>query len=72
MPSGPFDVPKSPTRFPKSTEGTTSNAEDASRTELESYLPAFFVAGAFCLLAAILAITLNKPGITLRTATAAH
>ncbi len=43
-----------------------------SRTALDSYLPAFFVAGAFCLLAAILAITLSKPGITLRTATAAH
>jgi len=43
-----------------------------SRTALDSYLPAFFVAGAFCLLAAILAITLNKPGITLRTATAAR
>jgi MFS family permease len=43
-----------------------------SRTELESYLPAFFTAGAFCLLAAILAITLAKPGITLRTAKPAH
>ncbi|WFS00350.1 MFS transporter [Rhizobium tumorigenes] len=43
-----------------------------SRTELDSYLPAFFVAGAFCLLAAILAITLSKPGITLRRAAAAH
>ena len=43
-----------------------------SRTELDSYLPAFFVAGAFCLLAAILAITLSKPGIPLRRAAAAH
>jgi sugar phosphate permease len=43
-----------------------------SRTELESYLPAFFTAGAFCLLAAILAITLAKPGITMRTAKPAH
>jgi MFS family permease len=43
-----------------------------SRTELESYLPAFFVAGAFCLLAAILAITLRKPGITIRGAAVAH
>ncbi|MBO9099964.1 MULTISPECIES: MFS transporter [unclassified Rhizobium] len=43
-----------------------------SRTELDSYLPAFFVAGAFCLLAAILAITLSKPGITLRRTAAAH
>jgi MFS family permease len=43
-----------------------------SRTELESYLPAFFTAGAFCLLAAILAITLAKPGITLRTPKPAH
>jgi MFS family permease len=43
-----------------------------SRTELESYLPAFFIAGAFCLLAAILAITLAKPGITRRTEAAAH
>ncbi|MGO4440832.1 MFS transporter [Rhizobium sp. RAF56] len=32
-----------------------------SRTALDSYLPAFFVAGAFCLLAAILAVTLRKP-----------
>ncbi|MBZ5760952.1 MULTISPECIES: MFS transporter [Rhizobium] len=43
-----------------------------SRTELDSYLPAFFVAGAFCLLAAILAITLSKPGITLRRTATAH
>jgi MFS family permease len=43
-----------------------------SRTELESYLPAFFVAGAFCLLAAILAITLSKPGVTVPAGAAAH
>jgi predicted MFS family arabinose efflux permease len=43
-----------------------------SRTELESYLPAFFAAGAFCLLAAILAITLSKPGLTVKGAAAAH
>lgn len=43
-----------------------------SRTELESYLPAFFIAGAFCLLAAILAITLAKPGISRTREAAAH
>jgi MFS family permease len=43
-----------------------------SRTELESYLPAFFVAGAFCLIAAILAITLAKPGLTVKGAAVAH
>src|SRR5271154_1325356 len=32
-----------------------------SRTELASYLPAFFVAGALCLLAAALVLTIAKP-----------
>ncbi len=32
-----------------------------SRTELESYLPAFFVAGALCFIAAALALTIAKP-----------
>jgi MFS family permease len=32
-----------------------------SRTELASYLPAFFVAGALCLLAAALALTIARP-----------
>ncbi|WP_342361082.1 MFS transporter [Terrarubrum flagellatum] len=33
-----------------------------SRTELATYLPAFFVAGALCLIASLLAITLSRPG----------
>jgi MFS family permease len=43
-----------------------------SRTELQSYLPAFFVAGAFCILAAILAITLSKSGLTNKSPAVAH
>ena len=43
-----------------------------SRTELESYMPAFFTAGAFCVLASILAITLQRPGITVKGTAAAH
>ncbi|MET3856367.1 MFS transporter [Rhizobium sp. OAE497] len=42
---------------------TAAYGAGLSRTELQSYLPAFFIAGAFCLLASILAITLKKPGI---------
>lgn len=41
---------------------TAAYGAGLSRTELQSYLPAFFIAGAFCLLASILAITLKKPG----------
>jgi MFS family permease len=43
-----------------------------SRTELQSYLPAFFVAGAFCMLASVLAITLTKPGLTNKGPAVAH
>ncbi|MDP9812798.1 MFS family permease [Rhizobium tibeticum] len=43
-----------------------------SRTELQSYLPAFFIAGAFCLLASILAITLKKSGLHQPAAAGAH
>ncbi len=32
-----------------------------SRTEFASYLPAFFVAGALCLIAAALALTIARP-----------
>ncbi len=32
-----------------------------SRTAFASYLPAFFVAGAMCLLAAMLVLTIAKP-----------
>ncbi|WP_413710384.1 MFS transporter [Rhizobium sp. Rhizsp82] len=42
---------------------TAAYGAGLSRTELQSYLPAFFIAGAFCLLASILAITLKKPGV---------
>ncbi len=42
---------------------TAAYGAGLSRTELQSYLPAFFIAGAFCLLASILAITLKKPGL---------
>ncbi|MCF1474419.1 MFS transporter [Agrobacterium vitis] len=41
---------------------TAAYGAGLSRTELQSYLPAFFIAGAFCLLASILAITLEKTG----------
>jgi len=51
---------------------TAAYGAGLSRTELESYLPAFFTAGAFCLLAAILAITLSKPGVTVRASLPAH
>jgi hypothetical protein len=35
-----------------------------SRTEFASYLPAFFVAGAMCLIAAGLVLTIAKPSST--------
>ncbi|QRM44019.1 MFS transporter [Rhizobium sp. BG4] len=41
---------------------TAAYGAGLSRTELQSFLPAFFIAGAFCLLASILAITLKKSG----------
>jgi sugar phosphate permease len=43
---------------------TAAYGAGLSRTALESYLPAFFIAGAFCLLASILAITLKKSDLT--------
>ncbi|MBB4008288.1 MFS transporter [Allorhizobium taibaishanense] len=39
---------------------TAAYGAGLSRTELQSYLPAFFIAGGFCLLASILAISLEK------------
>ena len=41
---------------------TAAYGAGLTRTELQSYLPAFFVAGAFCVLAAVLCITLSKAG----------
>lgn len=51
---------------------TAAYGAGLSRTALESYLPAFFIAGAFCLLASVLAITLKKSGLTGPGATVAH
>ncbi|MDK4736664.1 MFS transporter [Rhizobium sp. CNPSo 3490] len=51
---------------------TAAYGAGLSRTELSSYLPAFFVAGAFCLLASILAITLKKSGLPSAAPAAAH
>ncbi|PDS74086.1 MFS transporter [Rhizobium sp. L43] len=51
---------------------TAAYGAGLSRTELSSYLPAFFVAGAFCLLASILAITLKKSGVSSPAPAAAH
>jgi sugar phosphate permease len=51
---------------------TAAYGAGVTRTELQSYLPAFFIAGAFCLLAAILAITLSKPGGAARAAAVAN
>ena len=51
---------------------TAAYGAGLSRTELSSYLPAFFVAGAFCLLASILAITLKKSGRSSPAPAAAH
>ncbi|MBX5168020.1 MULTISPECIES: MFS transporter [unclassified Rhizobium] len=51
---------------------TAAYGAGLSRTELSSYLPAFFIAGAFCLLASILAITLKKSGLTAPAPAAAH
>ncbi|SCW88323.1 Sugar phosphate permease [Rhizobium mongolense subsp. loessense] len=51
---------------------TAAYGAGLSRTELSSYLPAFFVAGAFCLLASILAITLKKSGLTEPALATAH
>ncbi|EJT03688.1 MFS transporter [Rhizobium sp. CCGE 510] len=51
---------------------TAAYGAGLSRTELSSYLPAFFIAGAFCLLASILAITLKKSGLTNPAPAAAH
>ena len=51
---------------------TAAYGAGLSRTALESYLPAFFIAGAFCLLASILAITLKKSGLTGPSEAVAH
>jgi MFS family permease len=51
---------------------TAAYGAGLSRTELSSYLPAFFIAGAFCLLASILAITLKKSGLGGPAPAAAH
>jgi MFS family permease len=51
---------------------TAAYGAGLSRTELSSYLPAFFIAGAFCLVASILAITLKKSGLTAPAPAAAH
>ena len=41
--------------------GTAAFGAGLSRTLLASYLPAFFVAGALCLIAALLAISISRP-----------
>lgn len=51
---------------------TAAYGAGLSRTALESYLPAFFVAGAFCLLASVLAITLKKSALTAPGEAVAH
>ncbi|WHO74027.1 MFS transporter [Rhizobium sp. BT03] len=51
---------------------TAAYGAGLSRTELSSYLPAFFAAGAFCLLASILAITLKKSGLSAPAPAGAH
>ncbi|MBN9353995.1 MAG: MFS transporter [Hyphomicrobium denitrificans] len=42
-----------------------------TRTEWSTYLPAFFIAGAACLVAALFALSLGKPGRTAVSSTAA-
>jgi hypothetical protein len=51
---------------------TAAYGAGLSRTELQSYLPAFFIAGAFCLLASILAITIKKSGVATPAVSTAH
>ncbi len=51
---------------------TAAYGAGLSRTALESYLPAFFIAGAFCLLASVLAITLKKSSLTAPSEAVAH
>jgi hypothetical protein len=41
--------------------GTAALGAGLSRTLLASYLPAFFVAGALCVVAALLAISISRP-----------
>ena len=41
--------------------GTAAFGAGLSRTVLASYLPAFFIAGALCVVAALLAITISRP-----------
>jgi sugar phosphate permease len=41
--------------------GTAAFGAGLSRTVLDTYLPAFFIAGALCVIAALLAITISRP-----------
>jgi hypothetical protein len=41
--------------------GFAAFAAGLSRTLLESYLPAFFVAGALCIVAALIALGISRP-----------
>jgi NADH:ubiquinone oxidoreductase subunit 6 (subunit J) len=41
--------------------GSAAFGAGLSRTIYESYLPAFFVAGALCIIAALLTITITRP-----------
>jgi len=41
--------------------GTAAFGAGLSRTLLASYLPAFFVAGALCIVAALLMVTVSRP-----------
>jgi sugar phosphate permease len=41
--------------------GTAAFGAGLSRTVLDSYLPAFFVAGALCVIAALLALSISRP-----------
>ena len=41
--------------------GTAAFGAGLSRTLLASYLPAFFIAGALCVIAALLAISISRP-----------
>jgi len=41
--------------------GTAAFGAGLSRTVLDSYLPAFFIAGALCVIAALLALSISRP-----------
>jgi predicted MFS family arabinose efflux permease len=51
---------------------TAAYGAGLARTALQSYLPAFFVAGTFCLLAAALAVTLRRPNVIAAEPAPAH